>query len=148
MSGRQLATVPNPRTSAESAAPRPAWLTEPCPPWCNENHREQNYYGDRHHFAAVESIDLSLYDVERTRGGSEPGSLDLSVIQHYRAAEPDIDLVVPVGESANSRRVTGETSLTLTVAEARQLRDRLTALLVLVGAEAVELTAPRTAGSR
>ncbi len=135
MNKQQLATVPNPRASFESAAPRPAWQSQPCPPWCDTTHREQDYHDDRNHFATpVDTIDLSLYDGEDYNGGSQPGQLNLAISQHYRHAEPEIDLTLPTHNPGDTR-VTGETELMLTVAEAQALRDRLTAVLVLVGAE-------------
>ncbi len=133
MNAQQLAAVPNPRRSPETLAPRPTWQTKPCPPWCNATHREQDFHDDRNHFATpVAAIDLTLYDAERHGGGSQPGSLDLSICQHYRQGEAEIDLTLPVHKGP---KVTGEAELALTVAEARALRDGLTALLAMLGDE-------------
>lgn len=135
MSKKRLAGNPKPGSSSESAKSRPAWLTKPCPPWCSLDHREQDYYADRHHFATAETIDLSLYDAIGFDNTPQPGRLDMSVFQHYRHAEPDFELVLPQCEAGDRRRVEGETSLMLTVGEAQALRDRLSTMLALVGTE-------------
>lgn len=122
-----------PLTMPTAEAPLPFWQTRPCPPWCDTTHREQDFHDDRNHFATpVDTIDLSLYVEDGHGGGSQPGTLDLAICQHYRHAEPEIDLTLPVCEGS-SAKVTGETELTLTVAEARALRDGLSALLDALG---------------
>jgi hypothetical protein len=38
---------------AEGDPRPPTWLTEPCPPWCARDHREQDHPEDRYHQSAA-----------------------------------------------------------------------------------------------
>jgi hypothetical protein len=130
---RTLSDIATHVRAAEHTPSRPHWQTAPCPSWCGEIHQDSDYYPDRaHYLAPLEPLELSLYDDDHAGNGSTPGVLEVSVLQHYRQAEPTIGLVMPEHESGHSR-VTGEYDLDLTVAEARALRDQLTEILTLVG---------------
>lgn len=39
------------RGDNEQESPRPAWLTEPCPPWCIAEHQLQDHDADRSHIS-------------------------------------------------------------------------------------------------
>lgn len=142
-----IAVIPAPRTSAEERTPaaRPAWQTRPCPPWCEVVHQDDDHYDDRYHFATpIDRLDLSLYSAECYDAGWQPGTLDLAISQHYRHAEPEIDLTVPL-RNVGSPKVTGETELALTLAEARILRDRLSTLLAIAEESAQRAEAEKNA---
>lgn len=134
---KHAAVIPAPRTSPEEQAPgaRPYWQTKPCPPWCEVVHRDDDHHDDRSHFATpVSMLDLSLYRDTDYDKNWMPGRLGLALCQHYRHAEPEIDLTVPL-RAASDPEVTGETDLKLTLADARDLRDRLSTLLAIAGGE-------------
>lgn len=124
-----------PKRKKAADLPRPSWQARPCPAWCGGGHHEADYYADRSHFVSIpEVISLTLHD-DPTDQGSAPGRLDLAMWQHYREAEPTIDVTVPKCADDDKRRVVGEATLSLTVAEARALRDGLAALLVLASGD-------------
>jgi hypothetical protein len=62
----------------------------------------------------------------------QPAVMDASVNQHYRATEPTIGLTVPTCAPTRPRKVTGETEVEMTVAEAEALRDRLSLILAML----------------
>ena len=113
---------------------RPYWQNAPCPTWCTETHTDNVMYDDRTHCATPAlPMDLSLVDSPADDHALQPATMDVSVWQHYRAAEPTVTLTVPVYD--RSKRVaTGEQDVELTPAEVRDLRDRLSLILgLLVG---------------
>lgn len=114
------------------SAGRPSWQSRPCPAWCEAVHSEGAVYEDRYHFAAVDPIDLSLYESTRGAQAAEPGTALVSASQHYREAEPTIAVTLPVTDGQDERRVIGETALNMTTAEARALRDRLSQILLTI----------------
>ena len=125
------ATMP-PRPPAPAA--RPFWQTEPCPSWCTAIHEDSDQNEDRAHFAAGLDVDLNLYRTDLGERRYGPAQAIVSMTQHYRAAEPEIDLTVPTA-SGDSYLADGEQDVRLSLAEARELRDRLSLILTLVGAE-------------
>ena len=124
---------------------RPFWQTEPCPPWCDTTHRDEDYHEDRDHFVHGDPVGLNLYRTDLVNGEHGPGELLVGLTQHYREAEPEVDLTVPATTPKYGPYVaTGEQGVRMTVAEARALRDRLSLLLAMTDDERpaleVELT--------
>jgi hypothetical protein len=117
-----------------AAAPRrPFWQTEPCPAWCTEDHEARDFFGDRQHWWTVDAeIDLTMCQSQYPGEVWGPGSMALATHQHYREAEPVVDLVVPTLEPSGTRITNGEQGVQMTVAEARQLRDTLSELLAAI----------------
>ena len=114
----------------QATARRPYWQTSPCPAWCRADHNADLFFEDRNHWTSSRCVDLTLYEALADRDEERaPGQLFVGVSQHYREAEPEIKLVVPTVESKRSHVVVGELGVRLTVAEARALRDELTAML-------------------
>jgi hypothetical protein len=118
--------------AAHSAGKRPFWLTEPCPAWCEARdgdgtgHRGAEAYPDRRHLLFGAEVELSLHDADDGPAEVEPLCLWLAARQHYRAAEPDVAIVVPLPDRPG---LPVEHEVRMTVAEARALRDGLTELL-------------------
>ncbi|MGH6654518.1 MAG: DUF6907 domain-containing protein [Actinocrinis sp.] len=111
--------------------PRPYWLGVPCPPWCEGLHNADDRFDDRAHMWLSTPLDLSLYEF----GAGEhrgPGRMMLAVEQHYRDAEPRIDVVVPRAEYSRPHEVAGESTVSLTAAEARVLHRQLGEVLAAV----------------
>ena len=113
---------------AESAlaAEPPFWLTGPCPSWCYETHRDSDDPQERDHWAKAEVVDLSLCCVDHGGELVTGGEILVGARQHYRACAPDVLLTVP---RVKLGRVEGEQDVRLTLAEARALRDGLSATL-------------------
>jgi hypothetical protein len=135
------------------AAGRPFWQTEPCPSWCtlkdavqlgHTGHSDSDSYDDRNHWACEpdEGVDLSLLDPRRVAGVSAektangvaqpaaygPHSMSVSLQQHYRDAAPHILIEAPLVD-AFGRVQKGSTGVRMTLAEAREMRERITRLL-------------------
>jgi hypothetical protein len=109
---------------------RPFWLSDPCPPWCDgAGHSDQDAHEDRRHLLFGAEVTLSLCDADQSPAGAEvePLYLWLAARQHYRAAEPDVAIVVPLPAKHPGDPV--EHEVRMTVAETRALRDGLTELL-------------------
>ena len=130
------ATMP-PRPPA--APVRPFWQTEPCPPWCTDTHRPDDFFEDRNHWAHSLDVDLNLYRTEYCGGEYGPGQLMVGLTQHYRDAEPEVDLTVPRTTPKSGPYVAeGEQGVRMSLAEARALRDRLSQILAAVDVPAVD----------
>lgn len=120
------------------AAPRPFWQTEPCPAWCTNRHEDSDQHGDRSHWAPVASVDLALYTAKGGEGEYGSGELLIGATQHYRAAEPEIDLTVPTTRGT-SYIASGEQGVRMSVDEARAVRDQLSQLLGLIDGDALDV---------
>lgn len=128
-SGPALASAALVRMPDEPRNP-PFWQAEPCPAWCAVGvgavgHTNGDNYGERDHAYFGPDIPLTMYEGSAA-DHAEPPCLSLSASQHYRAATPDVIVVVPV---QNGWRSYAETPVHMTVAEARALRDGLDELL-------------------
>ena len=116
----------------DAGSQRPFWQTEPCPAWCTNDHHDSDFFEDRDHWVNGAGIDLGLYRTEYGEGKIGPGELILSATQHYRDAEPEVGLTVPVTKPGTRHDTAGDQDLQMTVAEARQLRDALSELLAAI----------------
>ncbi|MEO3853694.1 hypothetical protein [Acrocarpospora sp. B8E8] len=110
----------------EADAPRPDWLTGPCPDWCAVEHTPSDHPDDREHRNDASSVPLTVMSFEElaTPGGHTflvPPRLFAHLAQHYR--EADARVIVHDGE--------GETEWQLSLGEAGQLAANLAGLVRL-----------------
>lgn len=77
-----------------SAAKRPAWLPNGCPPWCEWGplHKDGDAIDDRWHSGGSVSFPLTAEDPLPTGHHCEGdgAEVDVSLIQEYREAEPRV----------------------------------------------------------
>lgn len=124
------------------ASERPFWQSEPCPSWCEADggegtgHSGRDAYPDRRHVLFGAEVALSLCDADDGPDGAEVEPLCLWMLagQHYRAAEPDVVIVVPL--LANREGGPIEHEVRLTVGETRALSDALSELLAALDGSA------------
>ncbi|WP_433174179.1 DUF6907 domain-containing protein [Actinoallomurus sp. CA-150999] len=71
-----------------SAAKRPYWLPEGCPPWCLRvpEHSNDDHPDDRTHAGEDASVTLTAADPLDLDGEAE--EMRLYLLQHYREREP------------------------------------------------------------
>lgn len=113
------------KKSTKKDAKRPFWLREPCPEWCTTKHRKSDNSTDRQHSSEGVTITLSLEDSSRL------------VIQDSVYLEPvEVDVWMARGVGEREPRVIIAPMFTVqgparefTLAEAKKLRDTLSALL-------------------
>ncbi|MFD8564827.1 DUF6907 domain-containing protein [Streptosporangium canum] len=129
LAGRLRDLTARARTNRESAAgrvtsepgPLPYWQTAPCPAWCENLHTDRDHPADRIHFSPDRATALTQergIRVAPDRWAAD--ELALNLRQNYREDEPVIRL----------RRGDLDThAVTMTLAEAEQLRLHLAALL-------------------
>ncbi|WP_141581316.1 hypothetical protein [Actinomadura sp. WMMA1423] len=80
--------------AAETNGPRPTWLPNGCPAWCDapELHVEHDHYDDRLHTGAGRSVILTAADECESREGDPPDEARMFLRQHYREIGPRIEL--------------------------------------------------------
>jgi hypothetical protein len=121
------ATPTPPITPPEPPEPVSWWLgASPCPAWCTAVHSDADHPVDRWHRSVVHDIDLSLAPPVETILGHRPEFVSLCLMQAWREIEPRVHF--SVGEAA-------ATDHQLTLAEARDVFDRVATLLTAAGGE-------------
>lgn len=101
--------------------PRPSWLTEPCPAWCEGGHLEREHPDDRTHYGPIHNVPLLLEAPSEVDEGTwAPETAQFYLRQHW--LHRDAYVWLGHGESGMGLR--------LRLEEAEALAERL---LVLVG---------------
>lgn len=105
--------------------PKPAWLTEPCPPWYIAKHQHQIIKADRRHEAEIVVVPVIVRQrLTETRSGSLPavpmtGEVDVTV---FRDLDPPETWVV-IAEGPQSIEFTMESAFRVSLALAELLRQ-------------------------
>ena len=110
------------------AAAGPIWMRQPCPAWCSTVHEDSDHPATRECVSEPKAIALSLADVLQACGVDgfawALDTLHLSLEAAFREVAPRV----------TAHRAAG-TCFELTLSEAAQLRDSLTALLAAADAD-------------
>ncbi|HZB30522.1 MAG TPA: hypothetical protein VE465_10185 [Streptosporangiaceae bacterium] len=77
----------------DDAPRRPAWLTGPCPSWCDrDDHSDADKYDDRRHASVYRLFTLTAAEPHDGHvaddDDAEPPKLEIFLEQHYRESEP------------------------------------------------------------
>ena len=96
--------------------PQPSWQAEPCPPWCDREHDEDDIALDHYHQGEATTLPVLM-----STAPEEPRA----------ATFAPVDLVIRVGQYAGEgvdwiAIESTRTRMTLTVDSARRLAERLT----------------------
>lgn len=70
---------------------RAIWQTEPCPPWCTQDHRDDDHPDDRYHDSAVTRVPVILIERDHAAGPGrwerEAGEITIVTSRHADTAE-------------------------------------------------------------
>lgn len=95
------------RARASRVPERPDWLTEPCEPWCDKQHRSSDHYDDRIHFGTFREIAQSMAKFVEVGGGAfEPRLTYVHLQRHYREIESIV--IVCDGDDTETRYTLAE----------------------------------------
>jgi hypothetical protein len=89
-------------SDTEHVRPRPAWLTTPCPAWCDGMHDVADWGSDRVHMGRVGRVELmTMKFADYVGPGDEPNyapqAIEIDLRQHYREAEPSVSFEIEAG---------------------------------------------------
>lgn len=89
------ATAPPPGADPRGEVARPWWLPGGCPSWCEwpDTHEGHDHYVDRLHMGARVSVTLTATEDSEPTEYDDPREAGAYIVQHYREAEPRIELV-------------------------------------------------------
>ncbi|GAB2563717.1 DUF6907 domain-containing protein [Leucobacter ruminantium] len=106
-------------------APKPAWLTEPCPPWCTATHQQQVIEADRRHEGDLTVVPVIVRqpptDTSSNHLPAEPRTGEVDVTAFRDLATPETWVVI--AEGPQSIEFTRESAIRVSLALTELLRQ-------------------------
>lgn len=128
-----------PKKAAGSKTDRPAWLTGPCPDWCDGIHGDHEMAADRMYYSPERTVQLHLVDMAKYSDDDwQLEELRVYLQQHVQWAEPVV--MVGIGD------VNGLPPMSLD--EATELVGKLIDALDMAGGHLVVNTKTRAVSLR